>query len=84
MTLLATFQVLENPSWVLPVEVLHGFTYAAMWTASLEHAHNIAPGADQSGHIIKQAEAGFGGVTQQLKQTPTSAIHLEKTTQNLS
>jgi len=43
--LICSFQVLENPWFVLPVEVLHGLTYAAMWTASLEHAHNIAPGA---------------------------------------
>ena len=70
------FQALENPSWVLPVEVLHGFTYAAMWTTSLEHAQNIAPGANQSRCITKHAEEDFGIVTQQLKQAPASAIHL--------
>lgn len=33
---------------MLPAEVLHGLTYAAMWTASTSYANEIAPGAEQS------------------------------------
>ena len=37
-------QVLEDPWWVLPAEVLHGFTFAAVWAASVSYVQEIAPG----------------------------------------
>lgn len=37
-------QNLETPWWVLPAEVLHGLTFAAMWSASSSYATSIAPG----------------------------------------
>ncbi|CAM9324048.1 unnamed protein product [Ectocarpus sp. 4 AP-2014] len=39
------YSVLREPWWVLPAEVLHGLTFAAMWAATTEYAHGIAPGA---------------------------------------
>ncbi|CAN0360065.1 unnamed protein product [Ectocarpus sp. 8 AP-2014] len=38
------YSVLQEPWWVLPAEVLHGLTFAAMWAATTEYAHGIAPG----------------------------------------
>ncbi|CAM9275933.1 unnamed protein product, partial [Sphacelaria rigidula] len=35
---------LERPWWVLPVEVLHGLTFAAMWAATTDYAYQISPG----------------------------------------
>lgn len=40
-----SMQVLREPWWVLPAEVLHGLTFAAMWAATTDYAHDIAPGA---------------------------------------
>ena len=41
---------------MLPAEVLHGLTFAAMWAATTDYAHQIAPGT-------KLAKLGeFGGV----------------------
>ncbi|CAM9243107.1 unnamed protein product, partial [Laminaria digitata] len=37
------YSVLREPWWVLPVEVLHGVTFAAMWAATTDYAHEIAP-----------------------------------------
>lgn len=37
-------QVLREPCWVLPAEVLHGLTFAAMWAATTSYAYEIAPG----------------------------------------
>lgn len=37
-------QTLREPWWVLPAEVLHGLTFAAMWAATTDYAHQIAPG----------------------------------------
>lgn len=42
---LKTHQVLQDPWWVLPVEVVHGLTFAAMWAATTDYAHGVAPGA---------------------------------------
>lgn len=33
---------------MLPVELLHGLTFAAMWAATTDYAHEIAPGRDQT------------------------------------
>ncbi|CAN0075716.1 unnamed protein product, partial [Discosporangium mesarthrocarpum] len=37
------YTILKNPWMVLPAEVLHGLTFAAMWAATLEYATKIAP-----------------------------------------
>jgi len=37
-------KVLNDPRWVLPAEMLHGLTFAAMWAATTNYAHEIAPG----------------------------------------
>lgn len=37
-------QVLREPWWVLPAEVLHGLTFATMWAATVAFAQEIAPG----------------------------------------
>lgn len=34
---------LETPLWVLPCEVLHGITFATMWSCSTTFAHAVAP-----------------------------------------
>lgn len=39
-----TRQVLTEPWLVLPAETLHGLTFATMWAATIEYAHEIAPG----------------------------------------
>lgn len=48
-------QALQDPWWVLPVEVMHGLTFAAMWAATTDFAHGVAPGAD-----MKQTAAAVG------------------------
>lgn len=40
----SSWQALREPWWVLPAEVLHGLTFAAMWAATTDYAHQIAPG----------------------------------------
>eukprot|EP00904_Undaria_pinnatifida_P013765 jgi/Undpi1/9519/HiC_scaffold_27.g11975.m1 len=37
------YSVLRDPWCVLPVEVLHGLTFAAMWSATTDYAHQITP-----------------------------------------
>lgn len=37
-------QVLQTPWWILPVELLHGLTFAAMWAATTDYAYQISPG----------------------------------------
>lgn len=41
-------QFLRKPWWVLPAEVLHGLTFAALWSATTDCGHDIAPGATES------------------------------------
>lgn len=41
-------QVLQDPWWVLPAEVLHGLTFAAMWAATTDYAHKISPGTAEN------------------------------------
>ncbi|CBJ48928.1 conserved unknown protein [Ectocarpus siliculosus] len=45
---LVYYSVLWDPWWVLPAELLHGLTFAAMWAATTDYAHGIAPGRDQT------------------------------------
>ncbi|CAM9109176.1 unnamed protein product [Ectocarpus sp. 8 AP-2014] len=40
---LVYYSVLWDPWWVLPAELLHGLTFAAMWAATTDYAHGIAP-----------------------------------------
>ncbi|CAB1096853.1 unnamed protein product [Ectocarpus sp. CCAP 1310/34] len=44
LTRFVYYSVLREPWWVLPSEVLHGLTFAAMWAATTDYAHQIAPG----------------------------------------
>jgi MFS family permease len=37
------YAVLSDPLWVLPCEVLHGITFATMWSTSTAYAHAVAP-----------------------------------------
>ncbi|CAM9838261.1 unnamed protein product [Scytosiphon promiscuus] len=37
------YAMLREPWWVLPSEVLHGLTYAAMWAATTDYACRVAP-----------------------------------------
>ncbi|CAN0090201.1 unnamed protein product, partial [Ectocarpus sp. 13 AM-2016] len=43
LTRFVYYSVLREPWWVLPSEVLHGLTFAAMWAATTDYAHQIAP-----------------------------------------
>ncbi|KAK3755996.1 hypothetical protein QZH41_003339 [Actinostola sp. cb2023] len=40
---LIAYSYLQDPWLVLPIELLHGFTYAAMWSACVSYATNISP-----------------------------------------
>ncbi|CAM9257154.1 unnamed protein product, partial [Phaeothamnion confervicola] len=42
------YALLTNPWMVLPVEVLHGITFAALWNATTAFAHAVAPPGMQS------------------------------------
>jgi len=37
------YTYLTNAWWVLPIELLHGLTFAAMWAAGVAFANNRAP-----------------------------------------
>jgi predicted MFS family arabinose efflux permease len=37
------YSSLSEPWWVLPCEVLHGLTFATMWSVSCAYANNVAP-----------------------------------------
>ena len=37
------YSVLSDPWWVLPIELLHGVTFALMWSCSVSYAKKIAP-----------------------------------------
>jgi MFS family permease len=37
------YSQLQNPWWVLPIEVLHGLTFGVMWSAVTHFSHEIAP-----------------------------------------
>eukprot|EP01127_Copromyxa_protea_P005254 TRINITY_DN1517_c0_g1_i3.p1 TRINITY_DN1517_c0_g1~~TRINITY_DN1517_c0_g1_i3.p1 ORF type:complete len:386 (-),score=46.03 TRINITY_DN1517_c0_g1_i3:116-1273(-) len=40
---LVYYGLLSSPWWVLPAELLHGLTFAAMWAACVKHGSDIAP-----------------------------------------
>lgn len=37
------YSYLYDPWWVLPIELLHGFTYAAMWSSCVAYGSSISP-----------------------------------------
>ncbi|CAM9306786.1 unnamed protein product, partial [Hapterophycus canaliculatus] len=55
------YSVLQDPWWVLPAEVLHGLTFAAMWAATTDYAQAIAPG-----HLRSTMQATVSGLKQGL------------------
>ena len=36
-------KLLPAPDWVLPIALLHGFTFAPYWVGSVSHASELAP-----------------------------------------
>ena len=40
---LLAYAITPNPWLILPVQLLHGLTFAAMWAAGVAYAHKIAP-----------------------------------------
>ncbi|MBI1879401.1 MAG: MFS transporter, partial [Chloroflexi bacterium] len=40
---LLAYAVTPNPWLILPAQLLHGLTFAAMWAAAVAYAHKIAP-----------------------------------------
>ncbi|CBJ26723.1 conserved unknown protein [Ectocarpus siliculosus] len=57
LTGLRHLQVLSDPWWVLPAELFHGLTFAAMWSATTDYAHGIAPA-----HLRTTMQASVGGL----------------------
>eukprot|EP00904_Undaria_pinnatifida_P012587 jgi/Undpi1/8459/HiC_scaffold_25.g10926.m1 len=43
-----TVVVLRDPVWVLPAEIMHGLTFASMWTSTIEFAHHISPAGSKT------------------------------------
>lgn len=55
------YTLLTSAWWVLPIELLHGVTFACMWTAVVAHASNVAPkGLEATSQGILNAT--FGGL----------------------
>ncbi|CAM9442348.1 unnamed protein product [Ectocarpus sp. 13 AM-2016] len=54
---LVYYSVLWDPWWVLPAELLHGLTFAAMWAATTDYAHGIAPA-----HLRSTMQATVAGL----------------------
>jgi MFS family permease len=40
---LLAYAIISNPWLVLPVQLLHGFTFSALWTAGVAYADKVAP-----------------------------------------
>ncbi|CAM9521360.1 unnamed protein product, partial [Scytosiphon promiscuus] len=58
---LVYYSVLQDPWWVLPAEILHGLTFAAMWAATTDYAQTIAPA-----HLRSTMQATVSGLKQGL------------------
>ncbi|CAM9573699.1 unnamed protein product [Choristocarpus tenellus] len=62
------YSQLRNPWMILPVELLHGLTYALMWSVTVQYADHIAPShlkATMQGltcSIVKGLGGGFGAI----------------------
>ncbi|CAM9566757.1 unnamed protein product, partial [Laminaria digitata] len=54
------YSVLTEPWLVLPVETLHGLTFATMWAATIEYAHGIAPVGQQASLVGLLSGLHFG------------------------
>eukprot|EP00903_Cladosiphon_okamuranus_P013285 g12384.t2 len=59
------YSVLREPWRVLPAEVLHGLTFAAMWAATTNYAHQISP-AHLRTTIQGMVSGVYGGLGQGL------------------
>eukprot|EP00005_Dracoamoeba_jomungandri_P000507 CAMPEP_0174253808 /NCGR_PEP_ID=MMETSP0439-20130205/3163_1 /TAXON_ID=0 /ORGANISM="Stereomyxa ramosa, Strain Chinc5" /LENGTH=563 /DNA_ID=CAMNT_0015335043 /DNA_START=1 /DNA_END=1690 /DNA_ORIENTATION=- len=59
------FYTLLPSAWlVLPLELLHGLTFAAMWSASIEHLNTTVPkGIRATGQGVFSSSLGFGQAT---------------------
>ena len=60
---LSGYVLITNPWFVLPLELLHGVTYAAMWTTSCSYAAELAPegmGATMQG-LVYGVHNGWAG-----------------------
>ena len=57
--------VLTNPWWVLPLQLLHGFTFAGTWTAGVALAKEHSPeGLETTGQsLFSFAYNGVGGLS---------------------
>ncbi|MEZ4659403.1 MAG: MFS transporter [Caldilineaceae bacterium] len=63
---LFAYAVISQPVLVLPVQLLHGLTFSAMWVAGVAYADRIAPpglGATAQGQFAGVSEAGLSSAT---------------------
>eukprot|EP01119_Soliformovum_irregulare_P021636 TRINITY_DN7246_c0_g1_i1.p1 TRINITY_DN7246_c0_g1~~TRINITY_DN7246_c0_g1_i1.p1 ORF type:complete len:455 (+),score=85.32 TRINITY_DN7246_c0_g1_i1:90-1454(+) len=61
ITRVIAYTIIPDPWWFLPIELLHGITFACLWAAVVEHASNIAPpGVEATAQGIMNAV--FGGL----------------------
>merc|ERR1712130_613496 len=51
------YSVLQNPWWVLPLELLHGLTFGAMYAAGIHYSSKLLPP-----ELSATAQGLFGGV----------------------
>jgi MFS transporter, PPP family, 3-phenylpropionic acid transporter len=61
---LGLYPLITAPVWILPVQLLHGPTFAAMWIAGVAYARHLAPvgaGASAQG-LFSAAAVGLGGL----------------------
>jgi Na+/melibiose symporter-like transporter len=60
------YTVIQNPWFVLPVELLHALTFAAMWSAGILYsAENSPPGLEATGQgLFIGVYSGIGGGAQ--------------------
>jgi MFS transporter, PPP family, 3-phenylpropionic acid transporter len=60
---MALYPLIAVPAWILPVQLLHGPTFAVMWIAGVAHAKHLAPsgaGAAAQG-LFTGVAMGLGG-----------------------
>jgi predicted MFS family arabinose efflux permease len=55
---LVAYALISNPWLVLPVQLLHGFSFSALWVAGVAHADRTAPSG-----MSTTAQAIFSGVS---------------------
>jgi PPP family 3-phenylpropionic acid transporter len=57
------YSFIRTPVWVLPVQILHGLSFSALWVASVSYANEIAPegmGTTAQG-LLNSVFFGLGG-----------------------